>query len=95
MSNLDLYELRSKLKHVHESQGVSKSVAMKLMQELEEARAKGRKEWGRANKAEASVARVREVSNMDEHGDVSSSEETAGFHVALRLVRHALDGEQS
>lgn len=60
-SNLDLYELRNTLKSRHESQGVSKGIAMKLMQELEESRARGRKEWGRANKAEDALKRVREL----------------------------------
>ena len=49
MSNLDLHELRNKLKFVHESQGVGKSVAMKLMQELDETEAKWRKEWGKVD----------------------------------------------
>lgn len=61
MPNLDLYELRQKLQATHESQGVSKSIAMKLMQELDEARAVGRKEWGRANKAEEKVSRIGEA----------------------------------
>lgn len=49
MTNLDREELRNRLKTVHESQGIRKSVAMKLMQELDETVAKWRKEWGRAN----------------------------------------------
>ena len=87
MANLDLHELRSKLNFTHESQGVSKSVAMKLMQELEEARAKGRKEWGRANKAEQAVARVREVANEEIEDE---------WDAARRYdeIRRALDGER-
>lgn len=43
MTNLDREELRNRLKTVHESQGIRKSVAMKLMQELDETEAKWRK----------------------------------------------------
>lgn len=49
MTNLDREELRNRLKTVHESQGIRKSVAMKLMQELDETEAKWRKEWGKVN----------------------------------------------
>ena len=67
-TELDLKSLQINLRHTHESTGVSKSVAMKLIQELEETRAKHRKAWGRAEKAEAAVARVRELHPMEKHG---------------------------
>ena len=96
MNNLDLRELRSKLNFTHESQGVSKSVAMKLMQELEEARARHRKAWGRAEKAEAAVARVREsLSNhpraCEEHPENDAIK--CGWKNAVIDVQNALDGE--
>lgn len=61
MTNINLEELRSKLRTVHESQGVSKSTAMKLMQEIDEVNAKWRKEWGRANKLQEKLDAIQLV----------------------------------
>lgn len=60
MTNINLEELRSKLRMVHESQGVSKSTAMKLMQEIDEVNAKWRKEWGRANSLQDKLDKIKE-----------------------------------
>jgi len=49
----DLNELRARLKFP--SSALSRDVAMRLIQELEETRAKHRKEWGRAEAAEKQV----------------------------------------
>lgn len=59
MTNLDREELRNRLKTTHESQGIRKSVAMKLMQELDETEAKWRKEWGRANELQSKLDDIR------------------------------------
>ena len=61
MTNIDLEELRSRLRTVHESQGISKSTAMKLMQEIDETNAKWRKEWGRANKLQEKLDAIQLV----------------------------------
>ena len=61
MTNIDLEELRSRLRTVHESQGISKSTSMKLMQEIDETNAKWRKEWGRANKNVSALLEIQEL----------------------------------
>lgn len=69
MTNLDREELRNRLKTVHESQGIRKSVAMKLMQELDETEAKWRKEWGRANVLQGKLDKLKEsyLATLDTH----------------------------
>lgn len=70
MTSLDREELRNRLKSTHESQGVSKSTVMKLMQELDETEAKWRKEWGRANALQGKVDKLKEsyLATLDTHG---------------------------
>lgn len=57
--NLDLAQLRGKIQAAQSAP--SAGLVMKLIQELEEARARHRKAWGRAEAAEAVVQRVWEL----------------------------------
>lgn len=70
MTNLDREDLRRRLKTIHESQGVPKSTAMKLMQELDETEAKWRKEWGRANTLQGKLDKLKEsyLATLDTYG---------------------------
>lgn len=70
MTNIDREELRNRLKSIHESQGVPKSTAMKLMQEIDEVNAKWRKEWGRANALQGKLDKLKEsyLATLDTHG---------------------------
>lgn len=60
--NLDLAQLRTKIQTAQSAP--SAGLVMKLIQELEEARARHRKAWGRAEVAEAAVQRVRELATV-------------------------------
>lgn len=91
MSGLDLKSLQINLRHTHESIGLSKSVAMKLIQELEETRARHRKAWGRAEKAEAAVARVRELA-LESQAEVAQMNMPNIRTLSGEILR-ALDGE--
>lgn len=88
-AELDLKSLQINLRHTHESIGLSKSVAMKLIQELEETRAKHRKAWGRAEKAESAVARVRGVADGWETGAMRW-EDPLPVPKEVSLIRNAL-----
>lgn len=94
--NLDLAQLRTTIQTAQSAP--SAGLVMKLIQELEEARARHRKAWGRAEAAEAAVARVREVAtvmathSLPEAPRGGAWETAHGAQLFAKDILEALDG---